>query len=213
MRIKVCGLKEPENIKAILELPIDFIGLIFYEKSPRFVQKTPEDLAFLKETPIKKVGVFVNSEIDNLLNCVHDYELDFVQLHGNESVEFCQMLKDLWRLSSIRSAKIIKAFSIDNNFDFEELSNYERYCDLFLFDTKGKHPGGNGVTFDWFLLHNYKGITPFLLSGGIDESMAEQIKHLNFPQMYGVDINSKFETAPGLKAVEKVKQFVEVINS
>lgn len=215
MKIKVCGLKDPANLQAILELPIDMAGFIFYPKSPRFaeskalrvwIDKNPS--AFGK---VEKVGVFVNAEIEYVLNTVHDYHLDYVQLHGAESPEYCRELISYWSIGSLRSAKFIKAFQVTPAFDFEETERFEGLCSYFLFDAHGEQPGGNGVSFDWHKLEEYKGITPFLLSGGISEQDAETIRHINVKSLWGVDINSKFETKPGIKDPEKVANFVKAL--
>lgn len=212
MKIKVCGMREPENIRAITRLPVDFVGFILYPDSPRFVGKKglPQWLEKHDEEfeGIARVGVFVNAEVDQILNAVHDYRLDFVQLHGDESPEYCRELQTYWTISSMRSAQIIKAFGVDKNFDFTKTQAYERLCAYFLFDTKGKTYGGTGERFDWSVLKRYMGITPYLLSGGIDLEMAEEIRQLNFKQLEGVDINSRFEEAPGRKDVKKVEEFI-----
>ena len=217
MQIKVCGMRQPENIKALLNLPIDWIGFIFYPKSARHAENK-ELMAWIEEQEelfgnVKRVGVFVDAEMDFILNHIHDYKLDYIQLHGNESPQYCQELKSFWTMSSMRKAKIIKAFSVDSDFDFEGILAYEGKCDLFLFDTKGKNPGGNGVSFDWSILDNYTGHTPFLLSGGIAEGMEKAIRMLNYPQMIGIDINSKFELEPGIKDISKIERFCEKVNS
>lgn len=217
MKIKVCGMKYPDNIEQLLALPIDMVGFIFYAKSPRHVDEkvlrtwlAKHDSAFGE---IRKVGVFVNAELEEILNKIHDFKLDFIQLHGNESPEYCMELRSFWDMSTIRRAKIIKAFAVDENFDFNTTMLYEGKCELFLFDTKGKEQGGNGVAFDWQLIQAYKGLTPFLLSGGIDLGMEKALTDLSFPQLMGVDINSRFETAPGRKDIEKVNKFVEQITT
>lgn len=213
MKIKVCGLKFPENIEAVLSLPVEFIGLIFYPKSPRFAESPALEKWLNKHASkfeqVSKVGVFVNAEIEQVLNAVHDYQLDFVQLHGNESPEYCQELKQYWDISSLRHAKIIKAFGVDEHFDFAETQAYARWCAYFLFDTPGPQHGGSGVVFDWSLLQNYEGVTPFFLSGGIDEDSAKAIRKLKLPSLVGIDLNSRFETEPGVKDVEKIKRFLE----
>lgn len=211
MKIKVCGMREPENIKAISALPIDMMGFIFHPKSPRFVKDELAkklNVSILKED-LKRVGVFVNAEMDAVLNRVHDFRLDFVQLHGNESPEYCRELLSVWQISTMRSAKLAKAFAVDDNFDFEETAPYTGRCAFFVFDAKGENPGGNGTAFDWSVLERYTGPTPFLLSGGIDPESVPELKKLNHPQLMGVDINSRFETAPGVKDVEKVTAFVQ----
>lgn len=210
-------MREPENILAITQLPIDFIGFILYPDSPRFVGKKglPQWLEKYEDEldGIARVGVFVNAEVDQILNAVHDFRLDYVQLHGDESPEYCRELQTYWTISSMRSAQIIKAFRVDKTFDFANTQAYERLCAYFLFDTKAQEYGGTGKRFDWSILEKYMGITPYLLSGGIDETMAEEIRHLNFKQLEGVDINSRFEEAPAVKDVNKVKKFVEALQA
>jgi len=209
-------MKEPENITQLLELPVDFIGFIFYEQSPRYAGNPKFESWVNKNKPlfekVKKVGVFVNAEIERILNAVHDYELDFVQLHGNESPEYCRELKQYWEISTLHHAKIIKAFAVDKEFDFQETKAYEGWCAYFLFDTKSPQHGGSGVAFDWSLLQQYTGITPFFLSGGISEDDIAAIRQLKVPALYGVDLNSRFETAPGVKDVEKLKDFMEQLD-
>lgn len=212
MRIKVCGMRAQENILALKALPLDYMGFIFYKDSKRDVGENETLKTLLADenwqSPIKRVGVFVDAEIDTILHHVHDYSLDFVQLHGHESPEYCREINTLWSVSSMRSAKLIKAFSVGDASDFETVNAYQTHCQLFIFDTKGENPGGNGITFDWSLLSNYQGLIPFLLSGGIDEQHLPQIRQIQAPQLVGVDINSKFELEPALKDVEKVKRFV-----
>ena len=191
-------MRATQNITELIAVQPDFIGFIFHEQSPRNVLEKPA-ISIPKE--IKKVGVFVNKDNEFIANKVKTFALDFVQLHGNESPKFCSELRRLL------SVKIIKAFNIHENFDFKQLAAYEPYCSYFLFDAFGKNAGGNGVTFNWELLNNYKGKTPFLLSGGIDETMAKTIQQINHPQFIGIDINSGFEIAPALKDVKKIKEF------
>ena len=148
---------------------------------------------------IKKVGVFVDESIEIIQSKIEKYNLDCIQLHGTESVEFCQKLKEL-------PIEIIKVFSIKDNFNFEILNEFESVCDYFLFDTKGELPGGNGATFDWNLLKKYPSNKPFFLSGGIGIEEIKLLKIMNLP-VYGIDVNSKFETEPGLKNIELLKSF------
>ena len=195
VRIKICGMKFPENILKVGALLPDFMGFIFWEKSSRY---------FDGEIPrlpkyIKKVGVFVDESIENIQSKIEKYNLDCIQLHGTESVEFCQKLKEL-------PIEIIKVFSIKDNFNFEILNVFESVCDYFLFDTKGELPGGNGTTFDWNLLKKYPSNKPFFLSGGIGIEEIKLLKIMNLP-VYGIDVNSKFETEPGLKNIELLKSF------
>lgn len=187
-------MKYPENIQETARLLPDYMGFIFYEKSPRFfdgiLPEIPED--------IEKVGVFVNAGLDDILEKIKKYGLQLVQLHGNETPAFCDLLQHI-------NVKIIKAFSVDDTFDFETIAPYENVCDYFLFDAKGKNHGGNGVTFNWRLLKNYPSGKPFFLSGGIGLEELSSIKKQRLP-IYAVDINSKFETAPGLKNIQQLKK-------
>ena len=217
MMVKVCGMRDPDNIKDILSLPIDWMGFIFFKKSKRAV-KGDELAEWIQQNldsfgDVKRVGVFVNAEVDEILNRIHDYQLDFVQLHGDESAEYCAELRSYWEISSIRKAKLIKAFPVDETFDFEHTQSYEGKCEYFLFDTKGPEHGGNGVPFAWSVLENYQGPTPFLLAGGIDIGMEEQIRALQLPQLVGVDLNSRFETGPGVKDVDRVSRFLKTLKS
>jgi phosphoribosylanthranilate isomerase len=210
LKIKVCGMRDAQNIEQVSQLGIDMMGFIFYEKSPRDVGSKEvinfEILNDLSQKNIKKVGVFVNAQIPEILEKVGEYQLDYVQLHGDESPEYCKNLKSVWP-----TIKIIKAFSIGEDFEFDKTKDFDEVCDLFVFDTKGKNRGGNGVTFDWKLLEKYNGSTPFLLSGGIGLDHAEAISKLFFSRMIGVDLNSKFEIKPALKEVKKLEEFISKI--
>jgi phosphoribosylanthranilate isomerase len=215
MKIKVCGLMEPKNIEGVLKFDPDMVGFIFYTKSPRMVNdKTlpgwiEDNIELFGGT--KRVGVFVDAKIDYVLNAVHDYQLDYVQLHGTESPEYCKEIQDYWNFSSIRKAKFIKAFQVDEGFDFKATQAYENLCAYFLFDTKSDGHGGSGKKFDWSVLKEYSGMTPFLLSGGVGPEDAKGIKKLKLPQMAGVDINSRFESEPGVKKLGEVGKFIEAL--
>lgn len=216
MKIKICGLRDPENIAAGAALPIDMLGFIFYKKSPRFVGSGLEKWLKKNASSLegkKRVGVFVNESIENVLNAVHDYQLDFVQLHGDDEPEYCAMLTDLWQATSVRRAEIIKAFRVDDDFDFSVTQLFAPFCKYFLFDTATPAFGGSGQAFDWTILERYKGSTPFILSGGIDESMASAIKSLNHLMLAGIDLNSRFETAPGIKDIDKIHSFISELRS
>jgi phosphoribosylanthranilate isomerase len=195
VRIKICGMKFPENILEVGALLPDFMGFIFWGKSSRYFDG---EIPMLPKS-IKKVGVFVDESFEILVSKIDKHNLDCVQLHGNESVEYCEKLKEI-------PIEIIKVFSIKDNFYFEILNEFESVCDYFLFDTKGELPGGNGTTFDWNLLKKYSSNKPFFLSGGIGIEEIKQIKDMNLP-IYGIDVNSKFETEPGLKNTELLKSF------
>ncbi len=203
MQVKVCGMRDEQNIKKLESLPVNLMGFIFYEKSPRYVGY--QNGVALK-AGISKVGVFVNASLDFVLSKVESFGLDFVQLHGNENIFYCHALKQ-------NGIKVIKAFSVDEHFSFTNTEAYQYFCDYFLFDTKGKNPGGNGYAFDWDLLKKYKGTTPFLLSGGIDVAAAVSIKAIQHDRLKGVDINSKFEIEPGFKDIEKIKNFIHDLRS
>ncbi|EMY3553604.1 phosphoribosylanthranilate isomerase [Flavobacterium psychrophilum] len=195
MKLKICGMKYPENILEVSTLLPDYLGFIFWEKSSRYfdleIPKIPES--------IKKVGVFVNATLEEILLKIKKYNLNLVQLHGNESPEFCKELKK-------STIKIIKVFSVNDDFNFSALEPFEAVCDYFLFDTKGKLPGGNGITFNWQILKKYHSRKPFFLSGGIGLDDIKNIKKLNLP-IYAIDVNSKFEIEAGLKNIELLKSF------
>ena len=199
MKIKICGLKFESNILGLSKLEPDYMGFVFWEKSKRLViGSTPN----LTQTKIKKTGVFVNADFEKIKDKVRVHKLEAIQLHGLESPEFCEKIKNL-------GVEIIKAFSIDENFNFNVLEKYELCSDYFLFDTKGKSPGGNGISFDWEILRNYKYEKKFFLSGGISiESInaIKKIKKLSLP-LFCVDINSRFELNPGEKNIELIKSF------
>ena len=199
MKIKVCGLKFESNILGLSKLEPDYMGFIFWEKSKRLVKGTTPNLS---QTKIKKTGVFVNADFEEIKDKVHIHKLEAIQLHGLESPEFCKKINNL-------GVEIIKAFNIDENFNFNILEKYKLCSDYFLFDTKGKSPGGNGIPFDWEILRNYKYEKKFFLSGGIGiESIntIKKIKNLNLP-LFCVDINSRFELNPGEKNIELIKSF------
>ncbi|MEA5258542.1 phosphoribosylanthranilate isomerase [Arcicella aquatica] len=205
MRLKVCGMRNAENIKELLELGPDYMGFIFFEKSSRFVgEELDEEL--LKSFPhtVKKVGVFVNATQAYILDKVKRYALDYVQLHGEEMPDFCRNLK-------FKGVNIIKAFSIDSQFNFGKLLNYKPYCDYFLFDTKGDLKGGNGTMFDWAVLRRYDNDKPFFLAGGIDLDNASKAMELTGLKIHSLDVNSKFELAPGLKDIEKISELIKIL--
>ena len=201
MLVKVCGIADQEFLHRIDEIQIDFIGFIFYQRSKRYIaDKIPANQILSIPKHIKKVGVFVNEEIENIIDIANHYHLDFIQLHGDEDVPFINQLS--------KKIKIIKAFRIDNYIEFEKLTPYESACTYFLFDTKAQQYGGTGKKFNWELLQNYKGSTPFLLSGGITPNDIKQIKEFNHPMLMGIDINSGFETKPGIKDINQIKIFL-----
>ena len=203
MRLKVCGMRELENISALSELDPNYIGFIFWSESSRFVNKKTPPL----DKKIIKTGVFVDATFDYILTKIKDHQLDAVQLHGQESCSYCKVIKDY-------GLKVIKSFSLKNTFDFNTLEDYENSCDYYLFDTKGKLPGGNGFAFDWKILNEYPSQKPFFLSGGIGVDNLNEIKKLVKTKLpiHAIDVNSKFETAPGNKNIELLKKFKKEID-
>lgn len=196
-------MREAENIQSLEELGcIDMIGFIFYPPSPRFVYELPSYLP----THSQRVGVFVNEDKQVIATYADRFGLNYVQLHGNESPEYCRSL-------STHGIKIIKAFSIANILDLENVCNYEEVCDYFLFDTKCKQYGGSGSQFDWNILHTYNGKTSFLLSGGIDMNSIQLLKSFKHPRLAGYDINSRFELEPGKKDTKRIQEFLHKLET
>jgi phosphoribosylanthranilate isomerase len=212
MQIKVCGMRKPENLAGLAGLPVDMVGFIFYPKSLRAVG--PELESWLQEEGAclegkKRVGVFVNAEIEEVLNKVHDFGLDFVQLHGEESPEYCQLLRSISQATSMQPFLLIKAFQVDEAFDFSSTARYAPYCAYFLFDTRSAAHGGSGQQFDWALLDRYQGMVPFLLSGGIAPDSVVAVRALRHPRLAGLDLNSRFEIEPGQKDLAQIAGFID----
>lgn len=197
MIIKVCGMTDADNIRQIEQLDIDMIGFIFYPKSPRFLYGIPEYLP----QRARRVGVFVNESKENVFIYADRFSLDYIQLHGNESPEYCRSLRQ-------QGLQLIKAFSIASPKDLDNTAAYEDICSYYLFDTKTEKFGGSGNQFDWSLLHRYQGHTPFLLSGGINLYSTQALKKFRHPQLAGIDLNSRFETSPGMKDVARIRDFL-----
>lgn len=201
MQIKVCGLKYPENISDVLETNVDYLGMIFHPQSPRFVSSASN----YKNIPnSKKVGVFVNKNLDEIINYHKDYQFNTVQLHGNENNDLVIELKH-------KGLQVWKAFGLEIHFNFEILNNFPD-VDAFLFDTFTTNHGGSGKKFDWQILIDQKIEKPFWLSGGIGLEDANQLQKFTHPQCLGYDINSKFEIEPGLKDVQKIIEFKQKID-
>lgn len=203
MKIKVCGMKYPDNIKELGTLPIDYMGMIFYEKSPRYIDNLNGSDVDTVPQAVKLVGVFVDADIEYIAEKIVCYGLDIVQLHGNESPDFCKDLN--------KTIPVIKVISVADASDLERAKQYEGTVDYLLFDTKTPRYGGSGQKFDWNILNEYKGNTPFLLSGGISADDAEAIKKIKHPQFYGIDLNSKFEITPGQKDIQLLQQFIKAL--
>lgn len=194
-------MKSTENIDGIALLKPDYLGFIFYEKSPRYFESPIPNF----DASIKKVGVFVNASYEEIKEKVKRYNLDLVQLHGDESPDFCALIET-------NLSKVIKSFSIDNEFDFNILNKYINYCSYFLFDTKGINHGGNGIAFDWSLLKNYHLHKPYFLSGGIGLENLEDLKWFlekkHAKKCFAIDLNSRFEAAPGIKNPKTLNDFI-----
>lgn len=204
MKIKVCGMRDADNLAALAQLKPEFVGFIFYDKSQRYVGDMDESIAKSLPKAIKKVGVFVNANPDYIHRMVKKYDLQFVQLHGQETPDVCRVLK-------MRGISIIKAFSIDESFNFSSVNNYKPHCDYFLFDTKGQNPGGNGIAFDWGILSRYDNEKPFFLSGGLSLDNIAQVADLEGLNIFGLDVNSKFETTPAMKDIAMLERLFEII--
>ncbi len=201
-------MKYPDNILEVGTLLPDYMGFIFWEKSARYFDGVIPDLP----KSIKKVGVFVNENTEVILAKAQKHDLQAIQLHGQESVAFCQDLRENLKQAQI---EIIKVFSVDDAFDFEVLKPFEAVCDYFLFDTKGKLPGGNGTTFDWKVLEKYPSSKPFFLSGGIGMEEMEAVNEIlktNLP-LYAIDVNSKFEIEPGLKNIQLCRDALQCVST
>lgn len=195
-------MTEAENIRAIEELGVDMVGFIFYPKSPRCLCERPAYLPI----SAKRVGVFVNESKENVRMYADRFALDYIQLHGNESPEYCRSLRN-------NGLHLIKAFSISLPKDLQAISAYNDLCDYYLFDTKTPQYGGSGNQFDWNLLNRYNGDASFLLSGGINPYSAKALREFHHPRLAGIDINSRFETAPGIKDVERIGRFLDELRS
>ncbi|MCQ2220850.1 MAG: phosphoribosylanthranilate isomerase [Prevotella sp.] len=221
MLIKVCGMREPENVREVSSLDIDLMGFIFYPKSSRYVQQIsmhagiiPDraDDEIIDKKRCRYVGVFVDDMPQNIVTRVYNYHLDYVQLHGNESPVMIENLKRTLIPDIVPDIKIIKALSIREADDVKRWREYEGYVDMFLFDTQCKGYGGSGEQFDWSILDAYDGNIPFLLSGGIGPDDAERVKAFHHPKCVGIDLNSRFEISPALKDVEKLRGFIKAID-
>ncbi|UEG52292.1 phosphoribosylanthranilate isomerase [Mucilaginibacter daejeonensis] len=205
MKIKVCGMRDPANIRKVAALHPDLLGFIFYSRSPRYVGEWIQEALSAAHEPIIKTGVFVNEDIDTIDQLIDAHGLDAVQLHGAESPEVCAALRD--------RAKVIKAFGVNEQFDMQVLKPYVGVVDHFLFDTKTEAHGGSGVTFDWRVLDSYQLEVPFFLSGGLSLENLESVKNLQHPAFYGVDLNSRFETGPGIKDIDRLRKAFEILRA
>ena len=205
LKIKICGMRDSENIREVAKLEPDMMGFIFYGFSPRFTGDSL-DPEVLREFPlhIKKVGVFVNQDLSEIRKIIEKYSLDMIQLHGEESTGVCREL-------TLSGTKVIKAFRINAGSDFKKCREYSRFSEYYLFDTASGGYGGSGTRFDWKLLNSYKQEHPFFLSGGIGENDSCDILEIRNNAFRGVDLNSRFEVKPALKNTEALKKFIAQI--
>jgi phosphoribosylanthranilate isomerase len=195
---KVCGMRNPENIAEVAQINPDFMGFIFYHKSPRLVNGQSL-LAIKNLIAVQKVGVFVNEDVRNILTTVTNYNLNCVQLHGNESLETVKVI-------SLLGIKIIKVFRITDRLPLDNMELFAPFVSYFMFETYTPNYGGSGKKFDWTLLAKYDHSTPFFLSGGIDLDNIDEIKSMKINGLLAIDVNSRFETEPGVKNIEKLKK-------
>lgn len=224
MIIKVCGLRDGENIRQVTQLGVNWIGMIFWEKSPRNVTMIPTHAGIIPDCgtdlgdfKARRVGVFVDEMPQNIITRVVNYHLDLIQLHGHETLTMIRNLRATLDPDIRSGIQFIKAISIRSRDDIATYKTYADCVDYFLFDThtsqtsaNGQHlPGGTGKQFDWSILDAYDGSIPFLLSGGIGPDDAERVRHFHHPQCIGIDLNSRFESEPGIKDIRKLKQFLE----
>lgn len=201
-------MRDAQNIRAVEDLGIDMMGFIFWPHSSRYVSEKP---SYLPQN-CKRVGVFVDAAEKDILSRCEVFGLDVIQLHGHETPAAISALKE--KASALNPAiRIIKSLSIKGAEDLAQSSAYDSVCDAFLFDAKGKLPGGNGLQFDWNVLRLYYGRIPFLLSGGIEPGEGQRIREFVAPGCIGIDLNSRFETAPGLKDVEALKAFIQTVRA
>ena len=216
MIVKVCGMRNGENIRQVAELGVNWIGMIFWDKSPRNVTMIPTHVGIIPDKGAsidnfraKRVGVFVDEMAQNIITRVVNFKLDLVQLHGHETPTLIRNLRRTLDPDIRPGVKFIKAISVSGRDDIATYKDYADCVDYFLFDTKCPTVGGSGEQFDWSVLDAYDGDVPFLLSGGIGPDDAERVRNFHHPKCIGIDLNSRFETEPGVKDISKLKQFLE----
>lgn len=232
MLIKVCGMREPDNIREVSKLDIDMMGFIFYPKSPRFVRMISSVAGIIPDYSeerlnkarkrevepvvnhkLKRVGVFVDDMPQNIVTRIFNYNLDYVQLHGDEPRATCENLRRTVDPDIHPGIKIIKTIKVAEPQDIERYKEYVGAVDMLLFDTKCPSYGGSGNKFSWDILQYYDGELPFLLGGGIGPDDVEAVKNFKHPRFAGIDLNSKFETEPAVKDVEKLRTFIEKLRN
>ncbi len=206
IRLKVCGMREEENLKQLIQVGPDYIGFIFYKKSKRFVGDN-DAISFIKPLNIPKVGVFVNEENSEIIRHAKALDLYMIQLHGDESPAQAEELKSL-------GLRVIKVFSVSNQLPVEELNKFKKTADYFLLDTKTEAYGGSGQRFDWSVLNDYDNEVPLFLSGGIGEEHLEEISDLNKKlNIHAIDVNSRFEITPALKNIDSISSFAQKLKA
>jgi phosphoribosylanthranilate isomerase len=206
LKIKICGMREPGNIREVAGLKPDYMGFIFYPASKRYAGRlSPSDLMNIP-VEIKKVAVFVNASREEIVSTCKAYSIRILQLHGDEPPAFCRLLRE-------EGFQVIKAFRVGQGLDMEKMEAFAEVCDFMLFDTSGEGFGGTGLKFDWNQLQDYTLELPFFLSGGIAPGDADRIKDMDYPQLYAVDLNSRFEIKPGLKDKEELEKFIRKIRT
>ena len=203
MKIKVCGLKYKDNLDEVAALEPDYLGFIYFKKSKRYMAEKLTEIDLRTISPVK-TAVFVDPTHSEVENAIEMFGYDALQFHGNESPEFCSIFRSA-------AIKVIKAFSVDDEFDLNSTKAYKASCDYFLFDTKGNNAGGNGVTFNWNVLKKYDQELPFFLSGGIGPENIGHVMELKSFNIYGIDINSRVESSPGIKDINKISKVMEII--
>ena len=206
LKIKVCGMREPDNIRAVSALLPDYMGFIFHPGSKRYAGNLTPDIRAEIPAFIKKVGIFVNENEEKLVRICSSYGIGTIQLHGDESPEYCEKLAE-------KGLRIIKVFHINDRLDSNMMQHFQEACSYFLFDTATENFGGSGDQFDWGLLDDYTLDIPFILSGGIGMEDAGKIRSMVHPMFFGVDINSRFEISPGIKDPESCEAFIKTIRS
>lgn len=199
MIVKVCGMRDPDNIRAVEAAGIDWMGFIFWPGSKRYVAEPP---TYMPRGNVQRVGVFVDTTIEDIVQHAKAFGLHLIQLHGSESPDFCR------EVHAATGRRIIKAFSIACTDDLARTKDYEGLADYFLFDTKSTLPGGSGQQFDWDILKSYDGSVPFLLSGGLGPTDLPRLRDFSHPKWIGIDLNSRFEKAPGIKDANLIYAFV-----
>ena len=204
MKIKICGMRDAENIRALSEFHPDYMGFIFYPVSKRYAGDMDADAVAQIPGTIKKTGVFVNGSLQVITDTADSYKLQAVQLHGNEEPEICRQL-------SAHGLEVIKAFGIDDTFNFNTLERYVGAADYFLFDTKTSGYGGSGRMFDWSILDNYKLDLPYFLSGGLNPGNISKLAEINDDRFYAADLNSGFEISPAMKNITELRKAINLL--